>query len=85
MLVKPAPGRAIRAPGTMQLVPEDGLEIDPNDFFWVRALRDEDVVECAPEAPAEPAPEHAAEAHEAPLDADLSGLAAHPDHEGSDA
>ena len=53
MLVKPAHGRAIRDPGTMKLVPDEGLEVDPQDFFWLRALADRDLVEAEPAASAE--------------------------------
>ena len=49
MLVKPAPGRAIRDPGTMQLVPDTGALIDPTNLFWARVLADEDVVELSEE------------------------------------
>ena len=49
MLVKPAPGRAIRDPGTMQLVPDTGQEIDPTNLFWARVLGDKDVVELSEE------------------------------------
>ena len=45
MLVKPATDRAIRDPGTMQLVPDTGQEIDPANLFWARVLGDRDVVE----------------------------------------
>jgi hypothetical protein len=46
MKVKPAPGRAVRDPSNMQLLPEDGREV-PNNQFWQRRLRDGDVVEVA--------------------------------------
>jgi hypothetical protein len=46
MKVKPAPGRAVRDPSNMQLLPEDGREV-PNNQFWQRRLRDGDVIEAA--------------------------------------
>lgn len=56
MLVKPAPGRAVRDPHTMSLLPDDGREVPDDDLFWVRRLRDGDVVvdEGAPKAAATP-------------------------------
>jgi hypothetical protein len=44
MFVKPAPGRAVRDPHTYQLLPDDGRNV-PDDSFWLRRLRDGDVVE----------------------------------------
>jgi hypothetical protein len=52
MKVKPAPGRAVRDPTTMQLLPEDGRDV-PNNPFWRRRVRDGDVV--AEDLPALPA------------------------------
>lgn len=43
MKVKPAQGRAVRDPITMQLLPDDGREV-PNNPFWRRRRRDGDVV-----------------------------------------
>lgn len=44
MRVKPAEGRAVRDPYTMALLPEDGREVADGDLFWVRRVRDGDVV-----------------------------------------
>jgi Protein of unknown function (DUF2635) len=44
MKVKPAPGRAVRDPNTHGLLPEDGREVNENDLYWARRLRDGDVV-----------------------------------------
>jgi hypothetical protein len=43
MLVKPVPGRTVRDPHSMALLPEDGREVPDNDPFWLRRLRDGDV------------------------------------------
>jgi hypothetical protein len=43
MRVKPAPDRAVRDPVTMQLLPADGRDV-PKNQFWIRRLRDADVV-----------------------------------------
>lgn len=45
MLVKPAQGLKIRDPATRLIVPSEGMEVDHNDPFWARALRDKDVHE----------------------------------------
>lgn len=45
MHVKPAPGLQVRDPVTKQLVPEEGIEIDPTDLIWSRLVRDGDLVE----------------------------------------
>lgn len=44
MMVKPAPGRAVRDPVLRDLLPETGREV-PRDVYWLRRLRDGDVVE----------------------------------------
>lgn len=43
MMVKPAPGRAVRDPVTRQLLPEAGRDV-PDNTFWHRRLRDGDVI-----------------------------------------
>jgi hypothetical protein len=56
--VKPAiPGTIIRDPHTKRALPDEGGEV-PENSFWVRRLRDGDVVHVsAPEPPAaKPAP-----------------------------
>jgi Protein of unknown function (DUF2635) len=58
MRVKPAEGRAVRDPVTMQLLPDGGREV-PDNQFWRRRLRDGDVIA---DAPAQHAPRHRAEA-----------------------
>ncbi|QWA09792.1 DUF2635 domain-containing protein [Sodalis ligni] len=42
MFVKPNPGRAVRDPVKGSLLPESGAEV-PDNSFWRRRLRDEDV------------------------------------------
>ncbi len=42
MLVKPNAGRAVRDPVKGTLLPESGAEV-PDNSFWRRRLRDEDV------------------------------------------
>ena len=50
MKVIPAPGRAVRDPRSMMLLPEDGREVSDDDPFWVRRVRDADVtVDEAPD------------------------------------
>lgn len=44
MKVKPAEGRAVRDPRTMNLLPDEGAEVSDRDVFWRRRLRDGDVV-----------------------------------------
>jgi uncharacterized membrane protein len=51
MKVYPVPGRAVRDPINMQLLPEEGREVSDNDPFWVRRLRDGDVTTEAPPPP----------------------------------
>jgi hypothetical protein len=46
MIVKPAPGRAVRDPRSMALLTEDGRDVNERDPFWARRLRDKDVVEA---------------------------------------
>lgn len=63
MKVIPAPGKAVRDPRSMLLLPEEGREVPDDDPFWNRRLRDGDVTiftEPPPEqrqrAPAAPSP-----------------------------
>jgi Protein of unknown function (DUF2635) len=57
MLVKPAPGRTVRDPRSMALLPEEGRTVPDNDPFWLRRVRDGDVTkEAAPAAPGAPPP-----------------------------
>lgn len=62
MYVKAAPGMKIRDPDLKDLIPDEGRDV-PNTDYWLRRLRDGDVVEAKPPvaAPdAAPAPEQAA-------------------------
>lgn len=43
MLVKPVPGRTVRDPHSMALLPEEGREVPDADPFWLRRVRDGDV------------------------------------------
>jgi hypothetical protein len=43
MFVKPAPGRTVRDPHSMALLPADGREVNDSDPFWLRRVRDGDV------------------------------------------
>jgi Protein of unknown function (DUF2635) len=43
MKVIPVPGRAVRDPRSMMLLPEEGREVPDDDPFWNRRLRDGDV------------------------------------------
>lgn len=44
MIVKPAPGRAVRDPRSMALLTDEGRDVNERDPFWARRLRDGDVV-----------------------------------------
>jgi hypothetical protein len=43
MKVKPAPGRAVRDPTSMQLLPDEGAVVPDDDPFWTRRVLDGDV------------------------------------------
>jgi hypothetical protein len=45
MFVKPAPGRQVRHPKTLRLLPESGKEVTL-DTFWLRRLASGDVLEA---------------------------------------
>jgi hypothetical protein len=47
MFVKPAAGRVVRDPVTMQPLPPGGRDV-PRESYWLRRLRSGDVVEIAP-------------------------------------
>lgn len=51
MYVKPAPGLAVRDPELRDLLPAEGREV-PASAYWLRRLRDGDVVEAPRPAPA---------------------------------
>jgi uncharacterized membrane protein len=55
MKVKPAEGRTVRDPESMELLPPEGGIVRDNDPFWTRRVRDGDVEVIAEEAP-EPKP-----------------------------
>jgi hypothetical protein len=44
MKVIPAPGRLVRDPRSMMLLPEAGRDVPDDDPFWNRRVRDEDVI-----------------------------------------
>lgn len=46
MLLKPAPGRAVRDPELRDLLPDAGRDV-PRSEYWLRRLADGDVVEAA--------------------------------------
>jgi hypothetical protein len=50
MFAKPAPGRTVRDPELLDILPEAGREV-PDTAFWVRRLRDGDITSGA--APAD--------------------------------
>lgn len=47
MYVKPAEGRLVRDPKTLDHLPPEGREV-PRDTHWIRLLQCGDVVEAAP-------------------------------------
>lgn len=55
MFVKPAEGRKVRNPISKQHLPAAGAEV-PESTFWIRRLRDGDVVRAEPPKAVEPAP-----------------------------
>jgi hypothetical protein len=46
MYVRPAPGIKIRDPDLMDFIPAEGREV-PDTGFWIRRLRDGDVISGA--------------------------------------
>jgi hypothetical protein len=51
MKIIPAPGRMTRDPHTMALLPPEGREVKDGDVFWLRRLRDGDVIKEPPPEP----------------------------------
>lgn len=49
MYVRPAPGIKLRDPDLLDFLPDEGREV-PNTDFWIRRLRDGDVISGPPEA-----------------------------------
>jgi hypothetical protein len=48
MYIKPAAGLSVFDPVRKQFMPDEGMEVDPQDFYWARRLRDKDVVLATP-------------------------------------
>ena len=55
MFVKPNADLKVRDPVMRDFLPAEGREVDDNDLYWHRRLRDKDVVLAAPTQPS-PAP-----------------------------
>ena len=53
MLLKPAPGLAVRDPELRDLLPDTGRPV-PRSEYWLRRLADGDVVEATDDFAAEP-------------------------------
>lgn len=51
MFVKPKEGYSIRDPYKKDLIPAEGREVPDADFYWVRLLKDGDVVRATPPMP----------------------------------
>ncbi len=51
MKVKPAPGLRVRDPVTKQFLPDEGIEVDDNDLYYIRRLADGDVVPAGSPSP----------------------------------
>jgi hypothetical protein len=47
--IKAAPGRKVRRPDTMEVLPKDGIDVDVTDVFWHRRIVAEDVVVVKPD------------------------------------
>lgn len=60
MFVKPAEGRQVRDPASKRPIPAAGANV-PQDSYWIRRLRDGDVVAANP--PAAP-PAHGADSQD---------------------
>jgi len=54
MYIYPKPGLTIIDPVRGDVLPPEGREVDADDIYWVRRLRDGDVIDTDP-APAKPA------------------------------
>ena len=53
MRVRPAPGLTVRHPVTREIIPEDGITVEPTDRSVARLVQAGDVVvDDAPEIPA---------------------------------
>lgn len=50
MYVKPKAGLRVIDPIRKQFMPDEGLQVDDFDLYWVRRLRDGDVVRANPPA-----------------------------------
>lgn len=65
MFVKPAAGLQVRDPVLRDLLPPEGREVPDYDPYWLRRLRDGDVIRATPpaqiQAQAQPAPPRQAE------------------------
>lgn len=55
LFIKPAPGRMVRDPDTLEFLQPDGEE-KPFTPYWCRRLDDGDVIEFDPNAAADDAP-----------------------------
>ena len=59
MYIKPADGLRVFDPVRKNFIPDEGMEVSDQDFYWARRLRDGDVVKTT--APTAQAPAAAAE------------------------
>jgi len=55
--VKPAPGKQVLNPRTMQLLPDRGDSVDASSYWWRRIQRQEAVLMSGPPEPEPAAPE----------------------------
>ena len=55
MYVKPNAGLRVFDPVRKQFMPQEGMPVDDHDLYWVRRLRDKDVVLATPPAAQAPA------------------------------
>ena len=46
VLVKPQDGKIVRDPKSKQILPPEGKKIDPKQPYWLRRIKDGDVILC---------------------------------------
>jgi Protein of unknown function (DUF2635). len=49
MFIKPAQGRVVRYPNSEKRLPETGANVPDRDLFWLKRLKDGDVIKVKQE------------------------------------